>query len=51
LEVKVLARAGDIVHSLGDPAAAVAELGFTAGTSVAEGLAELIAAAPVPVLT
>ena len=42
------ARAGDIRHSLGDPALAAAELGFTAGTSVADGLAELVAAAAHP---
>ncbi|MBS0661780.1 MAG: NAD-dependent epimerase/dehydratase family protein [Verrucomicrobia bacterium] len=40
------ARAGDIVHSLGAPGAAVAELGFTAQVAVADGLAEL-AHAPV----
>ncbi len=45
------ARAGDIVHSLGDPAAAAAQLGFTARTSVTEGLAELISGPAVPVLT
>lgn len=45
------ARAGDIVHSLGDPAAATAALGFTAGTTVAEGLAELITGPRVPVLS
>ena len=45
------ARAGDIVHSLGSPAAAAAALGFTARTGVAEGLAELIAVPAVPVLT
>lgn len=36
------ARAGDIVHSLGRPDRAKAELGFTAEVSVADGLAELI---------
>jgi UDP-glucose 4-epimerase len=41
------ARVGDIGHSLGAPGLATAELGFTARTSVAEGLAELIAATPV----
>ena len=41
------ARAGDIVHSLGAPGLAAAELGFTARLGVAEGLAELIAATPV----
>ena len=45
------ARAGDIVHSLGDPAAAAAELGFTARMGVAEGLTELINGAAVPVLS
>lgn len=45
------ARSGDIVHSLGDPAAAAAALGFTARIGVAEGLAELISGSPVPVLT
>lgn len=40
------ARTGDIVHSLGSPARATAELGFTATTAVAAGLAELIAAPP-----
>lgn len=44
------ARAGDILHSLGDPAAAAAALGFTARTGVAAGLAELISGQPVPVL-
>lgn len=44
------ARNGDIIHSLGDPAAATAALGFTARTSVAEGLAELITGPAVPVL-
>ncbi len=38
------ARAGDIVHSLGAPEVAAAELGFTARTAVAEGLAELVQA-------
>jgi UDP-glucose 4-epimerase len=42
------AREGDIVHSLGDPAAAVAALGFTARVDVAEGLAELITNPAVP---
>lgn len=37
------ARAGDIVRSLGDPARAAAELGFTARTTVAEGLGALAA--------
>jgi UDP-glucose 4-epimerase len=36
------ARAGDIVHSLGRPERAQAELGFTAQVPVADGLAELI---------
>ena len=45
------ARPGDIRHSLGDPAAAAAELGFTARTTVAEGLAELIAGSPVSLLS
>lgn len=36
------ARAGDIVHSQGRPERARSELGFVAGVSVAEGLAELI---------
>jgi UDP-glucose 4-epimerase len=45
------ARAGDIIHSLGDPAAAAAALGFTARTGVAEGLAELITGPAVPVLS
>jgi len=36
------ARAGDIVHSLGRPDRAQAELGFLAKVSVATGLAELI---------
>jgi len=45
------ARSGDILHSLGDPAAAVAALGFTACTGVAEGLAELISGPAVPVHT
>lgn len=35
-------RAGDIIHSLGDPAVASAELEFTAKVSVEDGLAELI---------
>ncbi|HNC24027.1 MAG TPA: NAD-dependent epimerase/dehydratase family protein [Opitutaceae bacterium] len=35
------ARAGDIVHSLGAPDVAAAELGFNARTTVADGLAEL----------
>jgi UDP-glucose 4-epimerase len=38
------ARAGDIVHSLGRPDRAEAELGFVAQVPVAEGLAELIRA-------
>lgn len=45
------ARAGDIIHSLGDPAAAAAALGFTARTGVADGLAELISGTNVPALT
>jgi UDP-glucose 4-epimerase len=45
------ARPGDIIHSLGDPAAAGAELGFTARTGVAEGLAELVSATAVPLLS
>ena len=46
------ARSGDILHSLGDPAAAAEALGFTARIGVAEGLAELISGTPVvPVLT
>ena len=36
-------RPGDIRHSLGARAVAAAELGFTAPTSVADGLAELVA--------
>ncbi len=44
------ARAGDILHSLGDPAAAVEALGFIARTGVAAGLAELISGPLVPVL-
>jgi nucleoside-diphosphate-sugar epimerase len=36
-------RAGDIVHSLGDPSAAVQTLGFRAEVSVEEGLLELAA--------
>ncbi len=36
------ARAGDILHSLGSPAAAAAELGFHAQGEIATGLAELI---------
>ncbi len=38
------ARAGDIIHSLGRPDRARAELGFAAQVSVADGLAELIRA-------
>lgn len=38
------ARAGDIIHSLGDPQAAASDLGFHAEMPVAEGLAELIRA-------
>jgi len=45
------ARPGDIIHSLGDPSAAEAELGFTAHTGVAEGLAELSAVTASPVLS
>ena len=45
------ARAGDIVHSLGDPAAAAAELDFSARTGVAEGLAELINGPAAPILS
>lgn len=37
-------RAGDIIHSLGRPDRAKAELGFTAQVPVADGLAELIRA-------
>jgi len=36
------ARAGDILHSLGSPATAAAELGFHAHGDIATGLAELI---------
>ncbi len=36
------ARSGDIIHSLGRPDRAKAELGFVAQVSVAEGLTELI---------
>lgn len=36
------ARAGDILHSLGSPATAAAELGFQAKGDIATGLAELI---------
>lgn len=36
------ARAGDIIHSLGRPDRARAELGFAAQVAVADGLAELI---------
>ncbi|MFP6872478.1 MAG: NAD-dependent epimerase/dehydratase family protein [Verrucomicrobiales bacterium] len=35
-------RAGDIRHSLGDPAAARTKLGFSATTSFAEGIRELL---------
>ena len=45
------ARSGDIRHSLGDPAAAASEFGFTARTTVTEGLAELTAGMPVPLLS
>jgi UDP-glucose 4-epimerase len=45
------ARPGDILHSLGDPAAAALALGFTARPGVAEGLAELISGPAVPTLT
>ena len=45
------ARAGDILHSLGDPAAAVTALGFTARAGVAETLAELITRGAVPILS
>ena len=45
------ARAGDIVHSLGDPSAAGSALGFTAGTGMTEGLAELIHGTAVPALS
>jgi len=38
------ARTGDIVHSMGDPARAQAEMGFTAETPVETGLGELIRA-------
>lgn len=47
--VHAASRAGDIVHSLGAPALATAELGFTARTSVADGLAELISDGAVPI--
>ncbi len=36
------ARAGDIIHSLGNPSRAKAEMGFEAEMPVAEGLGELI---------
>ncbi len=36
-------RKGDIRHSLGDPAAAHAKLGFSTSTSFAEGIGELLA--------
>lgn len=42
------ARGGDILRSLGAAARAAAELGFTANTSVADGLAELAAAGANP---
>ncbi len=45
------ARAGDIIHSLGDPTSAAAALGFTVRTSVADGLAELVSGPVVPVLS
>jgi UDP-glucose 4-epimerase len=45
------ARSGDIVHSLGDPSAATAELGFTARIAVREGLDQLLAGERVPVST
>ena len=45
------ARPGDILHSLGDPAAALAAFGFTARTQVAEGLADLISGPPVSLLS
>lgn len=45
------ARMGDIVHSLGDPAAATVALGFTAQVTVAEGLHELINGPAVPALS
>lgn len=45
------ARTGDIVHSLGDPARAAADLGFTADLTVAEGLGALIDDAAVPAPT
>ncbi len=45
------ARPGDILHSLGDPASAGAELGFKATTAVAKGLAELISETAVPLLS
>ena len=38
------ARAGDIRESLGDPRRAAEAFGFTAGTPVAEGLRETLAA-------
>jgi UDP-glucose 4-epimerase len=37
------ARAGDIAHSLGDPAAAIASLGLHAATPLADGLAATLA--------
>jgi len=40
------ARSGDIRHSLGAPARAAAELGFTADTAVAAGLAKLLGGVP-----
>ena len=45
------ARAGDIIHSLGDPSAAAAALGFTARLGVAEALAEMINGPVVPALS
>jgi len=45
------ARPGDILHSLGDPAAATAALGFTAKVPVADALAELTARGGVPLLS
>jgi len=38
------ARAGDIIHSLGDPQAAATALGFQAAVPITDGLAELIRA-------
>ncbi|MDB6168653.1 MAG: hypothetical protein JWM88_1517 [Verrucomicrobia bacterium] len=43
------ARTGDVIHSLGDPAAAATQLGFAARTTVAEGLAGLFSEVPAAV--